>query len=78
MAVVIGLLNALASLGALDSPCHLAEELQSPTKIVPFALYMVIGSQVLVGIMWILVIGFCITDFETIINTTTGFAYSRE
>jgi choline transport protein len=72
MAVVIGLLNALGSLGALDSPCHLAEELQNPRKILPFALYIVIGSQVLVGIMWILVIGFCITGFETIINTKTG------
>lgn len=56
----------------LDCPTHLAEEVKQPKKLVPRILVIVILSQAVVGVIWILALGFSITDLEAITATTTG------
>lgn len=56
----------------LDCPTHLAEEVERPKKIIPRILVVVILSQTVVGVVWILALGFSITDLETITTTSTG------
>lgn len=72
MAVVLGLFNSIIAYVCLDAACHLAEEVESPTKEVPKILWATWISQSLVGIVWILVIGFSIKEIEPIITTPTG------
>lgn len=62
----------MATWMALDGPIHLAEEMQHPLKMVPKVLYMTYGIQFLVGLVWILVVGFCITDLDAIVSSPTG------
>lgn len=72
MAVVLGLFNSIIAYVCLDAACHLAEEVATPTKEVPRILWATWISQSLVGMVWILVIGFSIQDIEPIISTPTG------
>jgi choline transport protein len=72
MAVVLGLYNSMTALVALDASCHMAEEIKSPTTMIPRILYITIGVQFLVGIVWILAIGFSIQDSEAIIDGPSG------
>ncbi|BCS21880.1 uncharacterized protein APUU_30105A [Aspergillus puulaauensis] len=72
IAVVLGLYNSLISFVALDAACHLAEEVNSPTKEVPKILWITWASQSIVGIIWITVIGFSIKELDPLINTPTG------
>ncbi|CAI6089038.1 unnamed protein product [Clonostachys chloroleuca] len=71
-AVVLGLMNSFATLMGLDSPTHLAEELPQPKRTLPQILIVVILSQFVVGVVWILVLGFSITDLDAILATSTG------
>lgn len=73
MAVVLGLFNSMAAWVCLDAPCHMAEEILHPTKEIPKILYVLLISQFLVGFLYILVIGFSVTDIATIISTPTGY-----
>lgn len=57
----------------LDSPTHLAEELPQPKRTLPQILIVVILSQFVVGVVWILVLGFSITDLDAILATSTGY-----
>lgn len=72
MAVVIGLFNTMVTWMALDGPVHIAEEMEQPLKVMPKVLYITFATQAIVGLVWILVCGFCITDMEAIINSPTG------
>lgn len=58
----------------LDGPAHLAEEIPEPKKSLPRVMLMVIISQFVVGLVWIIVLGFSITDLTAITNTTTGYS----
>jgi choline transport protein len=58
----------------LDGPAHLAEEIPEPKKSLPRVMLMVIISQFVVGLIWIIVLGFSITDLSAITNTATGYS----
>lgn len=71
-AILLGLFNSFSTLMGLDCPTHLAEEIPRPKKIIPRILVVVILSQAVVGVVWILTLGFSITDLEAITATSTG------
>lgn len=71
-AVLLGLFTSFSTLMGLDGPAHLAEEVPQPKRILPRVMLIVIISQVVVGIIWILTLGFSITDLPAIIDTKTG------
>ncbi|KAH6685854.1 amino acid/polyamine transporter I, partial [Plectosphaerella plurivora] len=71
-AVLLGLFNSFSTLMGLDCPTHLAEEVKTPKKLIPRILLIVILSQFVIGVLWILVLGFSITDMPAIIGTSTG------
>lgn len=73
MAVLLGLMNSFATLMGLDAPAHLAEELPEPKRIIPRIMVIVIFSQAILGLVWILVLGFSITDLPAILATKTGY-----
>ncbi|KAJ5517652.1 Amino acid/polyamine transporter I [Penicillium expansum] len=72
LSVFLGLYNSMTTLMALDGPTHLAEELPSPKRIMPRILVITITSQAMLGVVWILVLGFSIHDLQAIIYTSTG------
>ncbi|KAH6896037.1 amino acid/polyamine transporter I [Thelonectria olida] len=72
LAVLLGLMNSFSTLMGLDSPTHLGEELPQPKRILPRILIVVIVSQFVIGIIWILVLGFSIRDLSAIVATSTG------
>ncbi|KAK9238964.1 choline transport protein [Lipomyces kononenkoae] len=71
-AVLLGLLNSFATLMGLDGPAHLAEELPQPKRSLPRIMLIVVLSQFVVGVTWIIVLGFSITDLNAITSTATG------
>ncbi|RAL05475.1 uncharacterized protein BO80DRAFT_398059 [Aspergillus ibericus CBS 121593] len=71
-AVLLGLFTSFSTLMGLDGPAHLAEELSHPKKSLPRIMLIVILSQFVVGVVWIIVLGFSITDFAAITSTATG------
>lgn len=58
----------------LDGPAHLAEEIPEPKKSLPRVMLIVILSQFVVGVIWIIVLGFSITNLEAIIKSPTGYS----
>lgn len=73
LAVVLGLFNSFSALMGLDGPTHLAEEIPQPRRHLPRILLIVIISQFFVGVVWILVLGFSITDLSAVRNSATGY-----
>jgi amino acid transporter len=55
-----------------ETACHLAEELPTPKRSLPRILLIIIISQVVVGVVWILVLGFSIMDLDPVLRTRTG------
>ncbi|KAM6522917.1 hypothetical protein FALCPG4_012530 [Fusarium falciforme] len=72
MAVVLGLYNSMVAFICLDAACHMAEELPHPAVQIPRVLYITMATQFTVGVVYILTIGFSITDINVIIKTPTG------
>lgn len=72
MAVVLGLYNSMVAFICLDAACHMAEELPHPAVQIPRVLYITMATQFTVGVIYILTIGFSITDINVIIKTPTG------
>lgn len=56
----------------LDGPAHLAEEIPQPKRHLPRVMLIVIISQAVIGVVWILVLGFSITDMDLVVQTKTG------
>lgn len=56
MAVAIGLYNCVVVWVSLDAVCHLAEEVPQPTRIIPKTLYIIVATQLTVGVVWILTV----------------------
>lgn len=71
-AILLGLFNSFSTLMGLDGPAHLAEEIPNPKQSLPRILLIVIASQFVVGVVWILALGFSISDLDAITSTTTG------
>ncbi|KAG5743892.1 hypothetical protein H9Q72_012139 [Fusarium xylarioides] len=72
LAVLLGLMNSFSTLMGLDSPAYLAEEIPQPKRFLPRIMIIVILSQFAIGLIWILILGFSITDIDAIIATSTG------
>ncbi|PLB50744.1 amino acid transporter [Aspergillus steynii IBT 23096] len=72
LAVFLGLYNSMATLMAVDGPTHLAEELAQPKRVMPRMLIITVSSQCVVGIVWILVLGFSLVDLQSALDTATG------
>ncbi|KAM5349527.1 hypothetical protein ACJ41O_006032 [Fusarium nematophilum] len=72
LAVLLGLMNSFSTLMGLDSPAHLAEEVPNPKRVIPRIMIIVILSQFVIGIIWILVLGFSVRDLPAIVATSTG------
>ncbi|CEL05867.1 hypothetical protein ASPCAL06979 [Aspergillus calidoustus] len=70
--IVLGLFTSFSTLMSCEAACHLAEELPTPKRSLPRILITVIVSQVIVGVVWILVLGFSITDLDAVLRTRTG------
>ncbi|PWY95325.1 hypothetical protein BO94DRAFT_553237 [Aspergillus sclerotioniger CBS 115572] len=70
-AVLLGMFTSFSTLMGLDGPAHLAE-LHQPKKPLPRIMLIVIFSQFVVGVVWIIVLGFSITDLAAITKTATG------
>ncbi|KAH7009659.1 amino acid/polyamine transporter I [Ilyonectria destructans] len=71
-AVLLGLMNSFSTLMGLDGPAHLGEELPNPKRLLPRIMVIVILTQSIIGVIWILVLGFSITDLSAIVATSTG------
>lgn len=75
MAVAIGLYNCVVVWVSLDAVCHLAEEVPQPTRIIPKTLYIIVATQLTVGVVWILTVGFSVTDINAVISSATGYSF---
>lgn len=73
MAILLGTFTRFAVLMAIDGPTHLAEEIPRPKVALPRIMLIVVLSQAVVGIVWVIVLGFSITDLDAITNTSTGY-----
>ncbi|KAJ3549181.1 hypothetical protein NM208_g74 [Fusarium decemcellulare] len=71
-AILLGMLSSFTTLMGLDGPAHLAEELPQPKRHLPRIMLIVILSQAVVGIIWIIALGISITDLDSILATKTG------
>ncbi|KAE8343714.1 hypothetical protein BDV24DRAFT_149334 [Aspergillus arachidicola] len=71
-AILLGLINSFGTLMGLDGPAHLAEELPRPKILLPRIMIIVVVSQFFVGLVWIIVLGFSITDVSAITSSATG------
>ncbi|KAJ4129601.1 hypothetical protein NW754_003883 [Fusarium falciforme] len=72
LAILLGLFSSFSTLMGLDGPAHLAEEIPQPKRHLPRVMLIVIISQAVIGVVWILVLGFSITDMELVVQTKTG------
>lgn len=72
MAILLGLFSSFSTLMGLDGPAHLAEEIPQPKRHLPRVMLIVILSQAVIGVVWILVLGFSITDMDAVVQTKTG------
>ncbi|KAL7782934.1 amino acid/polyamine transporter I [Trichoderma ceciliae] len=72
MAWILGLLQSALSLIAFNVVLHMTEEMPNPSRDAPRAMmyFIVIGG--LTGLVFILVILFCLVDRDTILSSRTG------
>ncbi|PYH77017.1 hypothetical protein BO82DRAFT_406628 [Aspergillus uvarum CBS 121591] len=70
-AILLGLVNSFGTMMGLDGPAHLAEELPRAKILLPRIMMIVILSQFVVGLVWIIVLGFSITDVSAITSSAT-------
>lgn len=74
---ILGLLQSALSLIGFDAACHMTEEMPSPSRDTPRAMIYAIIVGGVTGVAFILVILFCITDIETVLNTSTNMPISE-
>ncbi|CAG8886263.1 unnamed protein product [Penicillium egyptiacum] len=72
MAFLVGLINANYSFGLIDTAVHMAEEITEPEKNVPKALYLTVGIGFVTAWPLAVLLMYCMTDFDAIVNTETG------
>ena len=73
MAILLGMFTSFSVLMAIDGPTHLAEEIPRPKVALPRIMLIVVLSQSVVGIVWVIVLGFSITDLDAINQTATRY-----
>ncbi|KAI1465941.1 amino acid transporter [Daldinia caldariorum] len=72
MAWILGLLQSALSLIGFDAALHMTEEMPRPAVDAPRAIIYAVVVGGVTGVAFILVILFCITDPETVLNTPTN------
>lgn len=72
MAWILGLLQSALSLIGFDAALHMTEEMPRPAVDAPRAIIYAVIVGGVTGTAFILVILFCITDPETVLNTPTN------
>ncbi|KAI2467058.1 amino acid transporter [Annulohypoxylon bovei var. microspora] len=72
MAWILGLLQSALSLIGFDAALHMTEEMPRPAEDAPRAIIYAVIVGGVTGVAFILVILFCITDPETVLNTPTN------
>lgn len=73
VAFLVGLINANYSFGLIDTAVHMCEEITEPEKNVPKALYLTVGIGFITAWPLAVLLMYCMTDFDAIVNTETGF-----
>jgi choline transport protein len=66
--------SVFAFLGA-DSACHMAEEIEGASTIIPWAMVSAISVNGALGFGMLIAVLFCLGDTERIAGTATGFPY---
>ncbi|KAI1861404.1 uncharacterized protein JN550_010784 [Neoarthrinium moseri] len=77
MSWMLGLLQSALSLIGFDASIHMAEEMPKPSEDVPRAMMYAVMVGGATGIIFILVILFCITDPNTVLSTNTNMPISE-
>ncbi|KAI0454355.1 choline transport protein [Xylaria acuta] len=72
LAWILGLLQSALSLIGFDAALHMTEEMPNPAVDAPRAILYAVGVGGVTGVIFILVILFCITDPETVLHTATN------
>ncbi|CCX06689.1 choline transport protein [Pyronema domesticum] len=71
IAFIVGLINPNWSFSCLDSATHLAEEVPSPERNIPFAIIGTIAIGFFTSFLYSISMFFAINDLERLINTPT-------
>ncbi|KAH7124900.1 amino acid/polyamine transporter I [Dactylonectria estremocensis] len=69
---LVGLINANYSFGLIDTAVHMCEEITEPEKNVPKALFLTVAIGFFTAWPLAVLLMYCMTDFEAIVNTETG------
>ncbi|KAF5636758.1 HNM1-choline permease [Fusarium tjaetaba] len=72
MAWLLGLLQSALSLIGFDAVLHMTEEMPNPHLDAPLAIVYAIGVGGSTGVIFILVILFCLTDVDKVVSSPTG------
>ncbi|KAH7215957.1 amino acid permease-domain-containing protein [Fusarium oxysporum] len=72
MAWLLGLLQSALSLIGFDAVLHMTEEMPNPHLDAPLAIVYAIGVGGSTGLIFILVILFCLTDVDKVVSSPTG------
>lgn len=68
----LALVPSFIVLAALDSPVHMSDELENPTRQVPLVMFGSFGCSVVAGMAMILVFQFCNTNPESLLEPVGG------
>ncbi|KAF4966003.1 hypothetical protein FSARC_6258 [Fusarium sarcochroum] len=72
LAWILGLLQSALSLIGFDVVLHLTEEMPNPSRDAPRAMLLAIVIGGVTGLVFIVVILFCLTDPSTVLSSSTG------
>ncbi|KAE8138909.1 amino acid/polyamine transporter I [Aspergillus pseudotamarii] len=72
LAVVVGLVNPNWIFACLDSASHLSEEVPTPERNIPIAIFATIGIGFVTSWTYCISIFFAINDLDSLVNSPTG------
>ncbi|CAM1508820.1 Fc.00g025590.m01.CDS01 [Cosmosporella sp. VM-42] len=71
----IGLVQAAYGLTAFDAVIHMVEEMPSPRRNAPKAIYLSVICGAVSGFIFMMACLFCIQDFDRVLDSPTGFPF---
>ncbi|TXT12748.1 uncharacterized protein COLE_03158 [Cutaneotrichosporon oleaginosum] len=72
MAFILGLLQSTLGLTAFDAASHMVEEIPQPSRNAPRVMVMAVGLGTVTSWIFMVVLLFCLTDFETVAAAPYG------
>ncbi|RXG44292.1 hypothetical protein VDGE_08552 [Verticillium dahliae] len=72
---LVGLIQSAYGLTAFDAVIHMVEEMPSPRRDAPKAMYLAVIWGAASGFIFMLATLFSIQDFDMVLNTPTGFPF---